>query len=127
LRGGRGVRFDKLHLRAFGPFTDEVLDLRGGAPGGLHVIYGPNEAGKSTSLRAVTGFLYGIRHRTGDAHLHPTTKLSVSATISDGNLTRELVRLKRRKDDLVYVDGQPVLESPLPRLLGNLDEKSFTS
>lgn len=121
------MRFDKLHLRAFGPFTDEVLDLRGGAPGGLHVIYGPNEAGKSTSLRAVTGFLYGIPHRTGDAHLHPTTKLSVSAIVSDGNSTRELIRLKRRKDDLVDVEGQPVLESPLPRLLGNLDEKSFTS
>src|SRR5690606_28534640 len=57
LRGGRRVRFQRLHLRAFGPFTNEVLDLSGGAPGGLHVIYGPNEAGKSTSLRAVTGFL----------------------------------------------------------------------
>ncbi len=121
------MRFDELHLRAFGPFTDEVLDLRGGAPGGLHVIYGPNEAGKSTSLRAVTGLLFGIPHRTGDAHLHPSNKLSVSAIVSDGGTSRELVRLKRRKDDLVDGEGHPICPDPLPHLLGNLDEKSFTS
>lgn len=121
------MRFERLHLRAFGPFTDEVLDLSGGAPGGLHVIYGPNEAGKSTSLRAVTGFLFGIPQRTGDAHLHPLSKLSISAAISSDGVTREFTRLKRRKDDLVGKAGEALAESPLPALLGNLDEKSFTA
>lgn len=121
------MRFERLHLRAFGPFTDEVLDLSGGAPGGLHIVYGPNEAGKSTSLRAVTGFLFGIPHRTGDAHLHPLSKLSVSAILSSGGAIIELTRLKRRKDDLVSASGELLDANPLPGLLGNLDEKSFTS
>ena len=120
------MRFERLHLRAFGPFTDEMLDLSGGTPGGLHVVYGPNEAGKSTSLRAVTGFLFGIPHRTGDAHLHPLSKLSISATISSGGVVMALTRLKRRKDDLVGETMEPLAQDPLPGLLGNLDEKSFT-
>lgn len=121
------MRFERLHLRAFGPFTDEILDLSGGAPGGLHVVYGPNEAGKSTSLRAVTGFLFGIPHRTGDAHLHPLSKLSISAIISSDGVKTELTRLKRRADDLVGPGMEPLALNPLPGLLGNLDEKSFTS
>ena len=39
-----------LNLKAVGPFTDLVLDLSGGEHG-LHLIYGPNEAGKTSTLR----------------------------------------------------------------------------
>jgi len=42
----------ELALHAFGPFTDAVLDLSAGREG-LHLIYGPNEAGKSSALRAL--------------------------------------------------------------------------
>lgn len=121
------MRFERLHLQAFGPFTDETLDLSGGAPGGLHVIYGANEAGKSTSLRAVTAFLFGFPHRTTDAHVHPQNRLSVGAEVSDAERRYPLVRLKRRKDDLVDASGVPVEENPLPSLLAHLDERSFTS
>ena len=40
----------ELALHAFGPFTDAVLDLSAGQEG-LHLIYGPNEAGKSSALQ----------------------------------------------------------------------------
>ena len=47
----------ELALAAFGPFTDLVLDLSGGHEG-LHLVYGPNEAGKSSaSARAAAGAL----------------------------------------------------------------------
>ena len=39
------MRIRKLHLRAFGPFTDRVLDF-GEAAQGLVLVHGPNEAGK---------------------------------------------------------------------------------
>ncbi|MCA9008012.1 MAG: AAA family ATPase, partial [Planctomycetaceae bacterium] len=35
------MKFLKLDLRAFGPFTDQSLDLSQPAQG-LHLIYGPN-------------------------------------------------------------------------------------
>src|SRR5690606_14158689 len=119
------MRLDALHLIAFGPFTNVRLDLSGGSPGGLHVIYGANEAGKSTSLRAVTGLLFGIPHQSGDAHLRPSSKLSVGAEISNGTERYSLTRLKRRKDDLVDAGGKPLIDNPLPALLGNIDEHSF--
>ncbi len=57
-QGGRGVRILKFDLRAFGPFSEVCLDLSGGHEG-LHVIYGPNEAGKSSALRALVT-VFGI-------------------------------------------------------------------
>jgi uncharacterized protein YhaN len=48
-----------LHLMAFGPFTGLDLDLTGDHPG-MQIVYGPNEAGKSSALRALTGWLFGI-------------------------------------------------------------------
>ena len=40
------MRLLELDLKAFGPFTGRRLDLSGGREG-LHLVYGPNEAGKS--------------------------------------------------------------------------------
>lgn len=119
------MRLDELRLLAFGPFTNEVLDLRGGAPGGLHVIYGPNEAGKSTSLRAVVNFLFGMPRRSPDAHLHPSARLAVGAVISGNGKTFELTRLKRNREDLVDEHGTPLPTNPLAELLGYLDQASF--
>jgi uncharacterized protein YhaN len=123
------VRFRALTLEAFGPFTSERLDLSGGAPGGLHIVYGPNEAGKSTSLRAVTGLLFGIPERTGDAHLHPAKNLAVDAVLERtvGGVREELSfsRRKRRKDSLVDQSGNALPEGTLDGWLHGLDERSF--
>lgn len=120
------MRFERLHLEAFGPFTDELLDLSGGSPGGLHVIYGSNEAGKTTSLRAVKNLLFGMPNSSPDAHVHPSNQLAISAALSQGDEQHFVRRLKRRKDDLVGHDGLPLAQNPLPRLLGNLDERTFS-
>ena len=53
------MKFLDLRLIAYGPFRDAKLAFEPD-PLGLHMIYGPNEAGKSTALRAVKGVLYGI-------------------------------------------------------------------
>lgn len=51
------MKFARLYLSAFGPFLDRVIELPTGAGNDFHVIFGPNEAGKSSILSAVTGFL----------------------------------------------------------------------
>ena len=53
------MRLKRLHLKAVGPFTDRTLEFDSKEPG-LHIIYGPNEAGKSSSLRALKALLYGF-------------------------------------------------------------------
>ena len=68
------MRFDYINLRAFGHFTDYELSYD--PDKNFHLIYGPNEAGKSTTLRSITNFLYGFP-QTNDSFLHSNTKLRV--------------------------------------------------
>jgi len=60
-------------LHAFGPFTECALDFTGkglGTPPDLHLIYGPNEAGKSSALRAMTDLRFGIPLQSSDGFTH---------------------------------------------------------
>ena len=55
------MRFESVRAHPFGPFDDETLVL---APG-LNVVYGPNEAGKSTWHAALYAGLCGMRRGKG--------------------------------------------------------------
>lgn len=119
------MRLGTLELVAFGPFTNVSLDLSAGAPGGFHLVFGPNEAGKSTSLRAVKGLLFGIPETSPDAHSHPASQLRVGGLIEASGFTARLFRLRRRKSSLVDEASNPFPEPRLAEALGYLDERSF--
>lgn len=112
-------------LKAFGPFTDKPIDLSKGSEG-FHIIYGPNEAGKSAALRAIRALFYGIHERTPDTFLHEGTKLRIGARIkhSDGS---ELIfqRRKGRTKTLLNENDEPLDERVLERFLGGIDEALF--
>lgn len=114
-----------LHLSAFGPFTDRHLDLSGGEHG-LHLIFGPNEAGKSSALRALRALLYGIPERTQDNFVHGRQDLRIGGRLSGADGT-ELIcfRRKGRKQTLADADGQPLADDAVARLLGGVDEALF--
>ena len=120
------MRFERLAFRAFGPFTGLELDLSGGAPGGFHLVFGPNEAGKSSALRGVHHLLFGFPERTPDAHVHPNSELRIAATLTSetGKLV-ELQRLKRRKDALRDAADSPIEEAVVSSLLGGVDPQLF--
>jgi uncharacterized protein YhaN len=120
------MKIDAFRLLAFGPFTDKPFDFSG-IENGLHVIYGQNEAGKSSSLRALIAWLYGFEHRVADDWLHGTNKLAVSGTLAlnDGSLMR-FTRYKRRKNDLINDDtGQPIEQSVLNQQLAGKTKADF--
>ena len=120
------MKIDTLKLLAFGPFTNKVVDFSGNEHG-LHIVFGPNEAGKSTALRAMLGLLYGFGHKVEDAWLHDYNKLEVGGALrlSDGTL-RNLTRYKRRKNDLIDDDtGKPVDQLELDAILGRMDRQAF--
>lgn len=123
------MRIQKLHLARFGPFTDQRLDFTVQGPGGLHIVYGPNEAGKSTSLRAVTGLLFGLPQRSEDAHLHAQSELRLGAVLEregeGGRVLLEIVRYKRRKHPLTGGEGQPLDETVLDPFLLGVTRASF--
>ncbi|WP_419655987.1 hypothetical protein Dvar_50970 [Desulfosarcina variabilis str. Montpellier] len=121
------MRIDRLDLIAYGPFSDTVLNLSDGASG-LHLIYGDNEAGKSTSLRALIGWLFGIPARTNDNFLHTNPQLRIGGKLrlSDGKAL-EFVRRKGTKGTLLDPStGESIDDSALtPFLPGGMDENLF--
>ncbi|NUQ74397.1 MAG: AAA family ATPase [Polyangiaceae bacterium] len=119
------MRFLALDLIAFGPFTNASLDFST-PERALHVIYGPNEAGKSTTLRAVTGLLYGIPKNTVDAHLHKMPELRVGARLIDAHgASLHVIRRKGNVNTLLDPAGSPVDEARLKKMLGGVSEELF--
>ncbi|MEX2168087.1 MAG: AAA family ATPase [Pirellulales bacterium] len=119
------MRIETLELRAFGPFTDCTVTL---CPG-MNILYGPNEAGKSSALRAIRSLLYGIHTRSADNFLHPYEKLRLAARLSrrDGQ-TLECCRRKGQKNTLRDgADDQPLDEGILDGYLGAVNENFFLS
>ncbi|MEQ8788130.1 MAG: AAA family ATPase [Pirellulaceae bacterium] len=120
------MRVVRLDLKRFGRFTDRTLDLSAGEFG-LHLVYGPNEAGKSTALRALHQFFYGIETRTSDDFLHPYTSLRIGAVLSksDGE-TLECIRRKGNRNTLRAADDETVVDDrQLAAWLEGVDEETF--
>ncbi|MCJ7604045.1 MAG: AAA family ATPase, partial [Desulfobulbaceae bacterium] len=121
------MRIKRLELKAFGPFTDKILEFYGERPG-LHIIYGPNEAGKSSSLRALKALLYGFPERTADSFVHPNENLLVAGCLqADDNREICFQRRKRRKADILDAAGNPLAEGALAPFLPGIDQGLFES
>ncbi|MDI1478471.1 YhaN family protein [Polyangium sp. y55x31] len=114
-----------LELLRWGPFSDLLLDFSSPARA-LHVVVGSNEAGKSTTLRAVTGLFFGIPERTADDHRHKKPDLRIGGRIGGENDEElSIVRTKGRKNTLRDRTDAPIEEEHLRRLLGNLEQGQF--
>ncbi|MBU1003667.1 MAG: AAA family ATPase [Proteobacteria bacterium] len=119
------MKLRRLELVAFGPFTGTVLDF--GEGDGLHLVCGANEAGKSSSMRALKNFLYGIPHRFSDNFLHENKAIEIRGALDlPGGERLELRRRKALKNDLVdLVSGNPLDQTRLTALLGGVGEEAF--
>lgn len=121
------MRFDRIHIPAFGPFTD--LDLAfPGQPGDLHVIYGENEAGKSSLLRAIRDLLFGIHGQSADNFVHDYKHLRIKGEIRNRAGERLVFqRRKGNKNPLLDADGNPLPDTALSRFLGGVDQDYFST
>jgi len=115
----------ELNLAAFGPFTDRTLDFSQ-KEGGLHIVYGPNEAGKSSALRGLKAFLYNIDERTPDNFLHANDKLRIEGCVRTAD-DRELafVRRKGRKNTLLSMEGESLDDKVLVPFLQGVTQELF--
>lgn len=121
------MRFRTIEIPAYGPFTDLKIDLSSGK-GDFHVFYGPNEAGKSSLLRCIRSFLFGIDAQTTDGFLHDYKKLLIIAALEKkGGLSRTFKRRKGNKNTLLDGNDAPLSETALLDYLGGVDRAYFES
>ncbi|MDH5666830.1 MAG: AAA family ATPase [Nitrospira sp.] len=125
----------RLLLQAFGPFTNKVVDFSAG-PNNLHLIYGPNEAGKSSALRAMTDLRFGIPVRSTDSFVHAPGDLRIAGVfLSQTGQSIGFVRRKGKGNTLSRLNvktEQPdpalPIDSTLEReLTGGLERADFES
>lgn len=127
------MKLARLLLQAFGPFTGKTLDFAASARN-LHLIYGPNEAGKSAALRAITDLRFGIPLRSPDDFIHPMGQIRVAGLfIDDQGEPIGLVRRKGRAPTLSRFDvateqpdpNLPVLREHELALTGGVERSEF--
>ncbi len=117
----------RLDLAAFGPFTGHLLDFESSGAT-LHIVYGANEAGKSSALRGLKALLYGIPARTADNFIHAHQEMRVGGCLRSQNGEElDFVRRKGRKDTLLSVEGAPLDPMALKAFLQGVSADFFES
>jgi uncharacterized protein YhaN len=104
--GGLNVRIRRLDLLRYGHFTERSLELPAGTSD-FHIIFGPNEAGKSTALSAIEDLLFGIHGQTPYGFLHDYGSMRIGAVLESGSKVLEVLRRKGNKDTLLGPEGLP--------------------
>ncbi len=124
------MRLTRLDLTRYGKFTDASLSFGPtptlGQPD-LHVIYGPNEAGKSTVLSAWLDLLFQIPSRSTMGFLHPYASMQIGAGLEIDGTSQDMVRIKKRDHSLLDAQGAPLGDALIHGGLRGLDRDSYTA
>ena len=118
------MRLRRLSLHRYGHFAGCDLDFPH-AEKDFHLIFGNNEAGKSTTLSAVSDLLFGFPHSTAYDFRFDAPLLRVGATLEHAGQTLALRRRKGKKDTLLDDAETPIGEGPLTAMLQGFSAESF--
>ena len=103
------MRLRSLDLLRYGRFTEESLDLPlPDRQPDFHVVFGLNEAGKSTALLAIEDLLFGIPRNSPLTFLHANPEMRVGAVLQDHHETLEVRRRKGNRDTLLTPEETPI-------------------
>jgi uncharacterized protein YhaN len=118
------MRITRLLLARYGHFEEAVLDFDPAI--NLHIVLGPNEAGKSTALSAIADALFGFPHRTPFAFQHKEKDLRVGIGLraADGR-SGFFLRRKGRQDTLRDEGDASLPESVIAGFLAGAGRDRF--
>jgi uncharacterized protein YhaN len=121
------MRINRLDLIRYGRFTEAALDF--GPPPGrdapdLHIVYGPNEAGKTTIFNAVLDLFFGMEQRSRYGFRHGYEQMLVGASLEIDGRERTYRRAKLRQNSLMDAAGAPVGEAALAGPLGGISREA---
>lgn len=103
------MRLQRLDLLRYGHFTDRSFELPLCSID-FHIVFGPNEAGKSTALSAIEDLLFGVQTKSPYNFLHDYSNMRIGAVLRSEKKSLKFFRRKGSKDTLLNAD-----DSPFPR------------
>jgi uncharacterized protein YhaN len=113
------MKLQRLQIEHYGIFSDTPFEFD--SPG-FQLIYGPNEAGKSTLLQLIREVLFGFPTRTPYAFREHHGELAASATLLMADGTQLVYRRRKgRKNEVlgrIEPAGHKLDAAALSRLLG---------
>ena len=103
------MRLRRLDLLRYGRFTGELLDLPlPDRQPDFHIVFGLNEAGKSTALLAIEDLLFGIHPNSRLDFLHAYPDMRIGAVLQNDHETLEVRRRKGNRDTLLTPEETPI-------------------
>ncbi|MDK1481479.1 YhaN family protein, partial [Sinorhizobium sp. 6-117] len=121
------MRLQQLDLVRYGKFTARSLDLgkaNSGQPD-FHLVYGPNEAGKSTLFSGFLDLLFGIERLSPYGFLHPYQTMRVGGIVETAGRRHHAYRIKRNANSLIGPDERPLPENLFSAALGSIDRATY--
>ncbi|MER9559381.1 AAA family ATPase [Mesorhizobium sp. M0323] len=123
------MRLRRLDLIRYGKFTDKAIDF-GPKPGSgpdLHIVFGLNEAGKSTALSGYLDLLFGIEERSRYNFLHEYSAMRIGGVLEFGDEEQTFSRTKQRSNSLHDATGQPASEVAISAHLAGLSREAYST
>jgi uncharacterized protein YhaN len=123
------MRLRRLDLVRYGKFTNKTIDFGQRPKQGpdLHIVFGLNEAGKSTALSGYLDLLFGIEERSRYSFLHEYGAMRVGGVLELSGEEQVFARTKQRNNSLLNNVGQPVSEVALSGHLAGLSRDAYTT
>lgn len=119
------MKIEELHLARYGHFSDQLIDFSSDTGNlNLHIVYGDNEAGKSTTFEALLDLLFGIPRKSQYTFIHERKELRIAARIHSAGKTHDLIRSSR---GLMDSSGAVLAEDHILPMLGGLDRQNFSA
>ncbi|MBF0310103.1 MAG: AAA family ATPase [Magnetococcales bacterium] len=119
------MRIRQFHLHRYGHFADQSLDFsREGVK--LWLVWGENEAGKTTLLSALREWLFGMHPQTPYAFRHGYGQLLLEGEIETRAGERLCFRRRKgRQETLLDAQGRPLPDGFLGSFLGPVETGVF--
>jgi|GEM_PF-899146 len=123
------MRLNRLELIRYGRFDNAELEFPRPDEGttDVSIVYGPNEAGKSTAFSAFLELLFGLKKGAHPyAFLFDRPNLMVGAELSLSTHGDTVLRRSgKTRDSLTDIDGRPFPEATLTSALHGMTRESY--
>lgn len=117
------MRFSKLHFIKYGHFDFHEMEFQRDDAMDFQLVYGPNEAGKSTTMAAITALLFGFP--TKDKYDFRSNRVLMRVGAEIENAAQKLQCRRRATNALLNFEEQSIDDAPLVNMLGGQKADSF--